>query len=912
MNNRLKIIICAGMLLLNGAAQAKVPESSGTWLDGIKKEIIEPARKAWRAGSASQQQFFLIQQAENRILEVVDDENLKIVRKFDEDFEAGRFEEAEQKILILQGRYPDEAIFDLYQSIIQGRKGDIDSALETATQAQDKAPDFTLTRIWLAQLYVAKGDLARARKLSASTGKEFELIPATMFIEALAKWAEKKHQKAIDDLNQILAVHPGDTLVYGYLAVMYRDQGRLQEAYDALDTFIKTQPEELRDSANSFRIGLLLDMGQTKGAKAIYDKVFGDKPDGWYGLSAGLEIAYAYNDYQQVVAIAEKMAKRFPDIDGVDAIQFRAYLANKEYANAKKVIDRIKQKSPTRGLAFSFQGDLLLAQGRYEDAIEQYRSAVKAEPDNREYYKSLGWALSELGRYDEVILIYSQALKRFPDYYFLQSQSGRIYRELGRTKDAIDAYKKAIAIAPGKFNAYLGLATTYKYMENYELAEENYKRAIELLPAYEEAYALLADVYLLQKQYDKAIRSAREATRLAPEKGQAYSIMAEAYYLQGHEKKAKKVCDSMAGKINIDGAGHYNIGMCYFYVGDTESAIAELEGAVRIAPGYTNHRMLAYLYQENNRAADAIIQYKKASEINPNDFITHFSLANLYNSQNDFAAALKEANQALQINADKYSIHYLLALVYGSMDRDHEALVHNLKAIDIDPSQPDLYSNLANIYHTLDQYDKGIQAIKKGLKLAPNDPVMFDELGRLYFEKEQYPSAITAWKKVLEFGEPYADLYILIGEAHLNNEQPKLAQGYVEKAVALAPDSFDAHSLLARIYARTGAMKKALAEFKAALAISPDDAETHGNIGYVYYLLKDLDTAISWHQKSLRLDPDAGLTHFNLSLAYFSKGNYALAATSWKQSKKLGFPDSPQYEKALQQAMAVNASSRNP
>ncbi len=907
MNHGLKIIAFIGAMLLASTAQAEASERSNDWLGVVREQVVEPFKAAWRKTDASMQRFLFTDEVEGRARLVIEgEENRKVFDEADADFVAGRFEEAEQKVVILLDQYPNEAAFYLLRSIVQGTQGDVEGAFGTVRQALDKDHDYAVARIWQAQLYLAKGDLTRARELSTSAGKKYGLIPVAMLIEALAKWEEKQYKKAINDLEQLLVLHPDQVGVYEYLAVMYRDQGRLQKAYGAIDAFIKGQPGELRDAANGFRIGLLLDMGRTKGARAVYDQVFGAEPDGWYGLIAGLEIAYADNNYERAVTVAETLAKRFPDIDGIEAIQFRAYLANKDYAGASEIVDRIEQELPASGAAFSFRGDLLLAQEHYVDAIAQYRNAIKAEPDNQTYYKSLGWTLSALGRPAEVLLIYEQALERFPDNYFLHSQSGRMYRELGRNQDAIKAYQNAIAIAPGKFNAHTGLGTTYRNMEDFESAEKHYKHAIELLPAYDEAYWLLADVHLRQAQYERAIPLAREAIRLAPEKGQAYGILAKVYHRQGRTDKARKVCDSMADKVDLNAEGRYNIGLCYYSTEATELAVSEFDASVRIAPTYSSHMALAGIHHNKGRGAEAIAQYRKALEINPDGFEAHFKLARLYHDRSDLVSALKEANETLRIKPGKREVHQLLAVMYIKLGRKKEALEHSLKAIEIEPSQAELYELLGSVYHAMGRYDKGIKALKKGLDLDPTRPDMFNELGRIYLVSQQYQQAITAFQKALELGRSDAALHTQLGTAYHNSGQPKLALDHLKKALIQAPDSFDAHYQVALVYGQTGALEQALAEFRVALVIRPKEAVTHNNIGYIYFLKKDFDTAISWYQKSLRLDPDSGLAHYNLSLARYAKGEYALATTNWKQAKTLGYRGSPQYEETLQRVMASN------
>ena len=71
---------------------------------------------------------------------------------------------------------------------------------------------------------------------------------------------------------------------------------------------------------------------------------------------------------------------------------------------------------------------------------------------------NLGVAYGNLGRYQDAIESCKQAIRIKPDYAEAHYNLGVAYANLGRYQDAIEAYKQAIRIKPDYAEAYLILA----------------------------------------------------------------------------------------------------------------------------------------------------------------------------------------------------------------------------------------------------------------------------------------------------------------------------------------------------------------------------------------------------------------------------------------------------------------------
>ena len=89
-------------------------------------------------------------------------------------------------------------------------------------------------------------------------------------------------------------------------------------------------------------------------------------------------------------------------------------------------------------------GTQLLAQERYDEAIQQFRTALSGEPGNTEYRLALGLALARQNHFAEASVYLNALLKRNPENTLANLSEARILAEQGQTTEAIKLYHRAI------------------------------------------------------------------------------------------------------------------------------------------------------------------------------------------------------------------------------------------------------------------------------------------------------------------------------------------------------------------------------------------------------------------------------------------------------------------------------------
>ena len=106
------------------------------------------------------------------------------------------------------------------------------------------------------------------------------------------------------------------------------------------------------------------------------------------------------------------------------------------------------------------RGNALAAQGRFDEAIKNYRQAIQLNPNYAEALNNLGIALADKGRFGEAIEAFSKAIQINPNDCKVLNNLGGSLADMGQFDEAIENYRKAIQINSNRPETLFHLGTT--------------------------------------------------------------------------------------------------------------------------------------------------------------------------------------------------------------------------------------------------------------------------------------------------------------------------------------------------------------------------------------------------------------------------------------------------------------------
>ena len=141
--------------------------------------------------------------------------------------------------------------------------------------------------------------------------------------------------------------------------------------------------------------------------------------------------------------------------------------------------------------------------GRLNDAITQYQEALRLKPDSAEAHNNLGIALAQLpGRLNDAATQFEKALSLQPDYAEAHNNLGNAWLQLpGRLNDAIAQYQAALRLLPDSAEAHYNLGFAWsKLPGRLNEAAAQYEEVLRLKPNDPAARQALAAVLQQVKQ----------------------------------------------------------------------------------------------------------------------------------------------------------------------------------------------------------------------------------------------------------------------------------------------------------------------------------------------------------------------------------------------------------------------------
>lgn len=186
------------------------------------------------------------------------------------------------------------------------------------------------------------------------------------------------------------------------------------------------------------------------------------------------------------------------------------------------------------------------------------------------------------------------------------------------------------------------------------------------------------------------------------------------------------------------------------------SANIPLKEAKQKAADFFNKLGLAAMAESNY--AKAIANFKRATELTPNDPVLWKNLGEAYLFAKSYRKAEKSFLKALQLKPDYGDVLFDLGLLYYQMGNYKQAVKWLLKAANLDTYEEryKAYLLLAHVYKKLGNYKQYEYALKKAIDLYPAYKEALLELANYYYSKGALSSAESYYRLyLLEYPRDY-------------------------------------------------------------------------------------------------------------------------------------------------------------
>lgn len=357
--------------------------------------------------------------------------------------------------------------------------------------------------------------------------------------------------------------------------------------------------------------------------------------------------------------------------------------------------------------------DQLLVKGRYAQAAEYYRTALKRSPGDLNAAVGLGMALGKQFKLDAAEEQFDRVLARDPGnpgahsgkamvmLNRLQSSSGTVRRSRDSIlKQAEEESRRALDADPDIPEAHYTLGMVYKEQGNLAEAAREFRQATQLDPRYSDGYTGLGLIKLAQRQVGGAISDFKQAIRLN----------------------------------SGDSTAHYGLGQAYLQQGQVDAALKELNIAQYQFPNSWPVRLaLGKAYETQGNTVAAIREYQESIRIKPENAAAYLGIANIREARGDIEHSIAELRGGLELMPDNPELHLRIGDQSLRVEKLDDAIKEYETVLSAHPGSGRAAEGLTTAYYLKAQkettggffgsndYERAEQMLNKAVQMNPND-----------------------------------------------------------------------------------------------------------------------------------------------------------------------------------------------
>lgn len=238
---------------------------------------------------------------------------------------------------------------------------------------------------------------------------------------------------------------------------------------------------------------------------------------------------------------------------------------------------------------------------------------------------------------------------------------------------------------------------------------------------------------------------------------------------------------------------------------------------------YLRGRSLYFQYKPNANDS-AIIEFKKAIEIDPNYAIAWAGLGDAYSQR----------------------------IRFGGTDNWLDSSMHaGLMAIKLDSNLAEAYKAVANAFNYKEQYDKSFPYLLKAIEINPGYYQAVGNLGTTYLLNGNLAEALRWEKKAAGMSPKNWIPYQITGWIYRLLADLGNAESWLLKSLELDPTVYDTYELLGYTYVAQGRNQKALDLIPEIITIEDNPAKVYEVAGLVAHFAGEDSLAKKYFQLSI-------------------------------------------------------------
>jgi tetratricopeptide (TPR) repeat protein len=350
----------------------------------------------------------------------------------------------------------------------------------------------------------------------------------------------------------------------------------------------------------------------------------------------------------------------------------------RHWKNTRTLFDHAARVTRDNHMAVTMLGSLLAKDGKIDEAIKYYRTALQIKPGYPEAHFFLGNALDQQGKLDEAIADYRKALWFKPIQEQTHILLGVALAKQKKYDEATTHYLAALKLNPDSAVAHNNLARILHTQGRLDEAIEHYSAALKSDPNLAQAHNNLGILLVQKSRLADGTLQLREASRLNPGNPETQYNLALALNQQEQWSEAAALFAKTVGATSTDPNAHYQFAVALVHLQKPREAMSHYASALLIEPDFPDALDgLAWILAtaanpEFRNGPEAVRMAERACELTGRkDLVKLKTLAAAYAETGRFPEAIDAAQSGLGVAA---------AAGRKEAGKDLETMLENFKA----------------------------------------------------------------------------------------------------------------------------------------------------------------------------------------------------------------------------------------
>ena len=665
------------------------------------------------------------------------------------------------------------------------RTGDARGALDQYVRAADLLPEDVDVQIAAGTLLLAarKPEDAVARADAALKVQPDNVSAYVLRGNALAGLSS--FDEALKSIDEAIRLDPKRGATYTSLGFLQLTQGRRDDAESSFKRAVDLSPNEIgprlalgnfywainrREAAeqsflsalkidpknyeaNRFMASFVFTTGRPAEAERYLQQI-ADSSVNPTGTLALVDYYLIMGRPKDAIAALEKIPNA-GSIPGVSLRRARAHAAAGDVAAARTLVEEMLKANANDAQAHLLKGQLLLLEGKGEDALAEFRLATAADPSLPDAQFAIGRIYAARGDNTAAESAFREVLRLNPRAGGAQSELARLESIAGKPDDSIRTAEEATRNDPTNVVARLTLVRSLIASRD----STQFARAERELKKLEAEYPQVAAVHV-------------QAGALALAKNDAATARTQFERAQALDPKST---EPLAGLIAVA-----------FRRKDNAGAKALIEERLKEGSSAELQVLAARTYMVLKDPASAEKALRAAITEDPFHLQAYGMLSQLHLSQEKLDQALEEFDALASRQAKPVGPLTMSGVILQTQGKLDQAKRKYEDALGIDSRATIAANNLAWILaESGEDLDRALQLAQSATATEPDTPELLDTLGWVYYKKNQPDLAIPIFRRSIAKAADNPNYQYHLGLALIKTGDNANGRAALERALSL-------------------------------------------------------------------------------------------------------------------------------